>query len=54
MHIKYLITVVRQYDTITLLILSIMEINVWLFCVCEELGNVLFRIPEGTGSTWKN
>ena len=36
------------------LILSIMEINMWLFCVCEELGKVLLRIPEGTGTTWKN
>jgi len=23
-------------------------------CVCEELGKVLLRIPEGTGTTWKN
>ena len=36
------------------LILSIMEINVWFFCVCEELVKVLLRIPERTGTTWKN
>jgi len=31
-----------------------MEINMWLFCVCKEMGKVLLRIPEGTGTTWKN
>ena len=36
------------------LILSLKEINIWFFCVCEKLGKVLLRIPEGTGSTWKN
>jgi hypothetical protein len=25
-----------------------------VICVCEELGKVLLRIPEGTGTTWKN
>jgi len=28
-----------------------MEINL---CVYVELGKVLLRIPEGTGTTWKN
>jgi len=31
-----------------------MEFNMWFICVYEELGKVLFRIPEGTGTTWKN
>jgi len=35
-------------------ILSIMEISMWFFCVCEELGKVLLRPPEGTGTAWKN
>ena len=30
----------------------------WFVCVCvcvrEELGKVLLRIPEGTGTIWKN
>jgi len=52
------------------LILSVMEINVCFVCVCacvrararacvcvcvcEEQGKVFLRIPEGTGTTWKN
>jgi len=36
------------------LILGIMDIKAYFLCVCEELGNVLLRIPEGTGTTWKN
>jgi len=35
------------------LILSIIEINMCV-CVCEELGKVFLRIPEATGTTWKN
>ena len=38
----------------SLFFLSIMEINIWFcVCVCEEVGKVLVRIPEGTGTTWK-
>jgi hypothetical protein len=37
------------------LILSVMEINMWFFFgVCEEVGKVLLRIHEGTGTIWKN
>ena len=62
MHSKCLVMVVGQYDTITL-ILSVLEINMWFFlCVhaCaqrgreREVGKVLLRISEGTGTAWKN
>jgi len=36
------------------LILNIMESDVWFFCVCEDVDKVLLRMPEGTGTTWKN
>ena len=36
------------------IILSIMEISMWVLCVCEELGEVFLGIPEGRGTAWKN
>ena len=57
MHSKCLVTVVGQHDTVTLFNVKHCgdEHVVYVcVCVCEELGKVLLRTPEGTGTTWKN
>jgi len=31
-----------------------MDINMWFFLCVKNWSKVLLRIPEGTGTTWKN
>ena len=44
---------VGQYDAIILFNFKCGDLHV-VFCVCEDVVKVLLRIPEGTGTTWKN
>jgi len=51
MHSKCLVTVVGQYDTITLSSFKYNgDNNVVFLGVCEELGKVFLRIAVGTGT----
>ena len=55
MHSKCLVTVMGQHDTVTLFnVKHCGDEHVVYVCVCEELGKVMLRTPEGTGTTWKN
>jgi len=53
MHSKCLVTVVGQHDTVTLFNVKHCG-DEHVVYVCEELGKVLLRTSEGTGTTWKN
>jgi hypothetical protein len=53
MHSECLVTVTEQYDTISLLNVKYHGGLHVVVCVCEEVGKVLLRIPEGTGTSWK-